>query len=134
MFLSDNTFIKGKKLVKWVMLVMLRALHVPRILAHIFTVNPPPAQTIPYAELFPDLGGFILENNNGQGSISQTTHDNRECLMIINNQAGECWHVQAKKVGLVYREQHRVYASDYCKSRSAVPNLCCCTARCWSLG
>ena len=69
--------------------------------AHNFTVNPPQAQTIPYAELFSDLGGFILENNNGQGSMYQTTYDSRECLVISNNQAGECWHVQAKKVGFV---------------------------------
>ncbi|MCK4539561.1 CHAP domain-containing protein [Candidatus Parcubacteria bacterium] len=70
--------------------------------ANSFTVNPPSAQTIPYSESFgDDQGGFILENNNGQGSMSQTTYDNRECLMISNNQAGECWHVQAKKVGLV---------------------------------
>jgi hypothetical protein len=72
--------------------------------ANAFNVNSPLAQALPYEEYFSnDQHGFVLENNNGHGSMYEDIIDGRDSLVIENGAIGQQWHVQAKKIGFAIK-------------------------------
>ncbi|MCD4761998.1 hypothetical protein K8R32_03500 [bacterium] len=70
-----------------------------------FTINASAPETIPWAEWFNDNShGFVLEDHTGQASMYLDTIDGRTCLVIENNQPGDNWKVQVKKIGFVINQ------------------------------